>query len=133
MSESCAANRRAHMHVAQRGAPMRAIWLVILLTSLVSAAAQPAPTISLGSYSYIVGETLELSATNLEPGAGYRVELTPPSAEGEERASTVSVELASENGTLSYSNRLTYGGTYRVHVTGPRLDATLNVQIGRAS
>lgn len=111
---------------------MRAIWLVILLTSLVSAAAQPAPTISLGSYSYIVGETLELSATNLEPGAGYRVELTPPSAEGEERASTVSVELASQDGSLSYSSRLTYGGTYRVHVTGPRLDATLNVQVSGA-
>lgn len=131
MFDTRAARRRATPH-HYLGAPARfAAWL-LALALLAVATAQQAPSISLGSYSYIVGETLELSASNLEPGAGYRVELTPPSAGDEARSSLVSVLAARPDGTLSYTSPLQYGGTYRVHVSGPRLDATLNVQVSGA-
>lgn len=105
---------------------------MLILAFFTFVAAQPAPTLSLSSYSYSVGETLELTATNLEAEATYRVELTPPSANGDERAALVSVLTASSTGTLRYTSPLQYGGSYRVQVSGPRLDASLNVQVSGA-
>lgn len=105
---------------------------MLTLALLTLASAQPAPTISLGSYAYIVGETLELTATNLEPGGSYRVELTPPSNGDGARAPLVNVITATESGTLRYTSPLQHGGAYRLQVTGPRLDASLNVQVSGA-
>ncbi len=132
MFEIRAGHSRAIRHQPRRNRVAGAAAWLLALTLLTLATGQQAPTITLGSYSYIVGETLELTASNLEAGAGYRVELTPPSVASEERASLVSVLAARPDGTLSYSSPLQYGGTYQVHVSGPRLDATLNVQVSGA-
>ncbi len=132
MFENRAAHSRAVTRCGQLGSIARAFPLMLILALVTLVAAQPAPTISLGAYSYIVGETLVLTATNLEPAAGYRVELTPPAAAGEDRAALVSVLTATPEGTLRYTSPLQYGGTHRVQVTGPRLDATLNVQVSGA-
>ena len=84
MSESRAADSRAAVRRGPRGAFAVPFRLALALLFLGWAAAQPAPTLTLGSYAYVVGETLELAAANLEPGASYRVELTPP-GEGDTR------------------------------------------------
>src|SRR5690554_1135983 len=127
-----AAHRRVSMRRGHRSVGARAASLMLILAFFTFVAAQPAPTLSLSSYSYTVGETLELTATNLEAEATYRVELTPPSANGDERAALVSVLTASSTGTLRYTSPLQYGGSYRVQVSGPRLDASLNVQVSGA-
>ncbi len=132
MSESRAADSRASVRRGTRWAFAVPFWLAFALALLPLATAQPAPTVTLGSYAYIVGETLELAATNLEPGGSYRVELTPP-AQGDERpAPLVSVVEASADGMLIFTAPLRQGGVYAVRLEGPRLDATLNVRVSGA-
>lgn len=132
MSESRAADSRAAVRRGPRGAFAVPFRLALALLVLGWVAAQPAPTLTLGSYAYVVGETLELAAANLEPGASYRVELTPP-GEGDTRpAPLVSVLEAAPDGTLLFTAPLQRGGTYSVSVAGPRLDATLNVRVSGA-
>ncbi|MFA5550037.1 MAG: hypothetical protein WDA03_00330 [Trueperaceae bacterium] len=132
MFQTRAALRRAPTRLSRHGVIAAAAWLLLYLTLLPLALAQPAPSLALGSYSYIVGETLELTASNLEPGAAYRIELTLPPSNGTARTPLVSVIAATEAGTLRFTSPLQYGGTYRVHISGPRLDASLNVQVSGA-
>lgn len=107
--------------------------LLLALLLLPSAHAQQAPTLALGSYSYIVGETLELSASNLEPGGTYTLELTrkqPAESEGAGPTRVARRALtASGSGALTFRHELKEGGEYAVRVLGPRLDATLNIVV----
>lgn len=128
MSDTCTSPRRLAARFGSSGV-LRTLTFLLTLVLGAQALAQPAPTLSLGSYTYVVGDTLELNASNLEPGATYRVELVPPGAEGEEAAPLVSVLIAGPSGTLRYTSPLESGGGYQVHVSGPRLDATLNVRV----
>lgn len=127
-----AAHNIAPVRRGRRGSFGWSLLLVAAFACLQSVAAQQAPTLSLGSYSYIVGETLTLYASELEPGGSYRVELSPPTANGEPGAPQVSVLTATDDGTLRYTAPLQNGGTYQVRISGPRLDASLNVQVSGA-
>lgn len=113
-------------------ASARLVWLLSALALLAFAAAQPAPSIALSSYLHTVGETLELSAGNLEPGASYQLVLTPPEQAGEERAAITITRQADGQGNVTFASTLQYPGAYRVQVMGPRLDASLNVQVRAA-
>lgn len=93
------------------------------------AAAQQPPTIALSSYSYQVGDTLTFNAANLEPNAAYQLQLEPPataSADAETRSATLRTNA---NGQLRYTAVVKDAGTYVLSISGPRIEATLNVAV----
>lgn len=132
MFGSYAPHRRVPSRRGQRGALRGPAWLLLALALLPLAFAQSAPTVTLGSYNYAIGDTLDLRATNLEGGASYRVELTPPPQDQQPSTPLVATLTASASGTLRYTAPLTASGAYQVRVVGPRLDAALNVQVSGA-
>lgn len=100
-----------------------------LMWWLAAAHAQRSPTVSLGSSTYIVGETLEITAVNLEPGGTYHFELTPPAEDDVDPETVITTLVAPGNGALTFEAFLKQGGTYVVKLEGPHLNATLNVNV----
>lgn len=129
------ASGAAPSRAAQR---QRAVLHVLLLTFLAVAAlggqglaapltlvqSQQTPAVRLSAFTYRVGDTLTLSASGLEPGASYVVSLRSPAGEVSEQ------EVPSDQGgALSVRAVVDEPGTWTVGVSGPRIDARLNVEV----
>lgn len=105
-----------------------ALLALIAMMALAASAAQGSPSLSLDSFNYRVGDTLTVRATGLRPGSEYVITLTPP--EAAVGADTVTGEHeADASGRLSVDLPLTHAGRWALTVSGPDLDATLNVQV----
>lgn len=104
-----------------------ALLALVAMMALAASAAQGSPSISLDSFNYRVGDTLTVRASGLRPGSEYIVTLTPPVESDGEVVSDG--HEADPGGRLSIDFPLDQAGRWALTVTGPDLDATLNVQV----
>lgn len=119
--------QRSRTSLARSSRPVLALLALVALALTGAATGQASPSISLDSFNYRVGETLNVRATGLRPGASYQVTLTPPA--GADADVSQSDHAADPTGRLSVSLPLTHAGRWALTVSGPDLDATLNVQV----
>ncbi len=97
-----------------------------LVLASAAAWAQPLPLIKLSDLRLSAGQPLTVTASGLEPGTSYTLNLTNENGEVTQDEAEV---RADAQGDFSYTTRLDTPGRWRLNVQGSTLDARFEVEV----